>query len=198
MRAARHFLGTAVLIAASVLTAPVASATPANGAKPAFGAALSASMRQLVRAIEADSPSLAQPLFFSESVYISMKTGLIADPARDYRDRLIALYNLDLWAYHQRLVGSSTSFIRFEADPGLATWIAPGTCENRIGYWHEPGVRLVVERDHQVVSALVTSLISWHGLWYVVHLGPNPRPHEVGTVAGFMRGPGRPGPGGGC
>jgi hypothetical protein len=44
----------------------------------------------------------------------------------------------------------------------------------------------------------VASLISWRGLWYVVHLGPNPRPSDVGTVDQPAIGPGSPGPGGGC
>ena len=68
----------------------------------------------------------------------------------------------------------------------------------KIGYWHVPGVRLVFQRGHQVVSVAVASLISWRGVWYVVHLGPNPRPANVGTVDNYRVGPGTPGPAGGC
>jgi hypothetical protein len=56
----------------------------------------------------------------------------------------------------------------------------------------------VMHRAGTVVSVAVASLISWRGVWYVVHLGPNPRPLNVGTVDDFRRGPGTPGPGGGC
>lgn len=192
------------LVALALCGAPLpagaaAGDLPQTTTEPSFGAPLTLVMRQLLRAIEKDSPTLATPLFFPKAAYLKMKTGLIPNPTLDYNSRLVAFYDLDLRAYHERLVGQhATTFVRVVANPQLATWIAPGACENRIGYWHEPGVRLVVERNHRVVSAAVASLISWRGVWYVVHLGPNPRPSNVGTVAGFTRGPGTPGPGGGC
>jgi len=199
----RALLGTGLLMF-TLWSAPLPAGAatkplPQTTTKPSFGAPLTLVMRQLFRAIEKDSPVLATPLFFPEAAYLKMKTGLIANPAGDYLGRLVAFYDLDLRAYHQRLIGQhATTFVRVVADPRLVAWIAPGACENRIGYWHEPGVRLVVERDHRVVSAAVASLISWRGVWYVVHLGPNPRPRNVGTVAGFALGSGTPGPGGGC
>ena len=83
-------------------------------------------------------------------------------------------------------------------NPAQAAWIAPGSCENSIGYWHLPGVRLVYSSQHVVRSVAVASLISWHGVWYVVHLGPNPRPVNVGTVDAPGLGRGVAGPAGGC
>ena len=41
-------------------------------------------------------------------------------------------------------------------------------------------------------------MISWRGEWYVVHLGPNPRPTNTGTVDMPALGPGTPGSAGGC
>lgn len=203
MTTLRAVLGTGLLVFA-LYSAPLPAGgtttdLPQTPTKPSFGTPLTLMMRQLLRAIETDSPALARPLFFPEAAYLRMKTGLITDPIGDYNHRLVAFYDLDLGAYHQRLIGQhTTTFVRVVANLRLATWITAGTCENRIGYWHEPGVRLVVERDHRVVSAAVASLISWRGVWYVVHLGPNPRPRNVGTVTQFAVGPGTPGPGGGC
>jgi len=129
-----------------------------------------------------------------------MKTGVLSDPSSDYAGRLIAFYDLDVPAYHQALGsdGGSAVLVSIDADPSLARWIPPGTCENKMGYWHLPGVRLVYRTTSGVHSFAVASLISWRGTWYVVHLGPNPRPSSIGTVALPADGSGTPGPGGGC
>jgi hypothetical protein len=202
----RLIVGIGMLIASLGLpsvAAPASASASKNlvqtRVEPSFAAPLTARMHRLFHAISADSPSLGASLFFPRSAYFEMKVGLISNPSADYRDRLVALFNLDLHSYHQLLLAHPASFlVRVNANPRLATWIAPGACENRIGYWHVPGVRLVVSRNHRTVSVAVFSLISWRGVWYVVHLGPNPRPRDVGTVAGFAPGPGTPGPGGGC
>jgi hypothetical protein len=129
-----------------------------------------------------------------------MKTGEISDPATDYAERLIAFYGLDIGAYHSLLTdeGTGARLTDVLVEPAYATWIAPGQCENLIGYWHLPGVRLVYEVGAVVHSFAVASLISWRGTWYVVHLGPNPRPQNVGTVDQPQLGAGTPGPPGGC
>ena len=153
-------------------------------------------MTTLWRAISEDNRALAARVFFPEGPYLSMKTGVIPDPAADYRSRLVALYNLDVAKYHRWTSGAR--LVRVNVDQGLATWIAPGACENRIGYWHLPGVRLVLARHHRLWSVGVFSLISWRGVYYVVHLGPNPRVANVGTLDDPRLGAGGPGPGGGC
>jgi len=65
-------------------------------------------------------------------------------------------------------------------------------------YWHLPGVRFVYSVGGAVQSFAIASLISWRGQWYVVHLGPNPRPEDIGTVDQPAAGAGSPGPAGGC
>jgi hypothetical protein len=129
-----------------------------------------------------------------------MKTGQIADPNADFSDRLIAFYDLDIAAYHQQLgAGAPTAhLVSVNATPSDAAYIPPGTCENAIGYWHLPGVRFVYQEGGTEQSFAVASLISWRGVWYVVHLGPNPRPSDVGTVDQPASGAGTPGPPGGC
>jgi hypothetical protein len=172
---------------------------PQTSAEPSFGAALTAQMKQLWRALESNSPALGSAVFFPRGAYVRMKTGAIASPSSDYDDRLVAFFDLDLAAYRERLdVGGPATFVRVLANAADAQWIPPGACENTIGYWHEPGVRLVYRHANSVRSVAVASLISWRGVWYVVHLGPNPRSVGVGTVDGFANGPGVPGPPGGC
>jgi len=78
-----------------------------------------------------------------------------------------------------------------------AAWVPPGYCYNSSGYWHINGARLVYERDGQERSIGIASLISWRGVWYVVHFGGVVRP-AVGLVDDPESGPGYPGPAGGC
>ena len=160
---------------------------------------MAAQMRKLATAIRTDSINLGETVFFPRTAYVNMKTGEIPAPASDYVDRLIAFFRLDLAAYHDRLFARAvTTYVRVRANPADAAWISPGVCENRIGYWHIQGVRLEFIRDSKVVSVAVASLISWRGIWYVVHLGPNNAPFNVGKVDDYSSGVGVPGPGGGC
>jgi hypothetical protein len=155
----------------------------------------------LWKAIVDRSDSEAAPLFFPEQAYIAMKTNEIPYPQSDYVGRLIAFYQLDLLAYHRALGGShasSATLLAVDGNAADAAWIPPGACENGIGYWHLPGVRFVYELHGVEKSFAIASLISWRGVWYVVHLGPNPRPENVGTVDQPANGAGVPGPAGGC
>jgi hypothetical protein len=178
---------------------PNPGSLPQTTVEPNFTVGLNAQMRTLWRAIESDSSSLGRTTFFPEGAYLQMKTGSIPDPSADYVSRLIGFFNLDLAAYHRLAAsGPRSTLVRVEANRADAAWIPPGVCENKIGYWHVPGVRLVFRKAGVIESVEVASLISWRGIWYVVHLGPNPRPTDVGTVDDFQKGPGTPGPAGGC
>ena len=167
---------------------------------PSDDASLLVRFAPLFSAIQSDSQTLAQTVFFPESAYLQMKTGVLPNPTSDYQGRLVAFYNLDLAAYQRQLgaMPNSAQLTAMNADPNYATWIPPGTCENKIGYWHLPGVRMVYSLNGTVNSFAIASLISWRGVWYVVHLGPNPRPSNIGTVDQPATGPGVPGPPGGC
>ncbi len=172
---------------------------PQTNVRPSLGAPLTRQMRTLFQAIASDSHTLGATVFFPRAAYLRMKAGVIPYPASDYAGRLVAFFNLDLAAYHQRLfTRSTTTFVRVNANPRQVAWIAPGACENRIGYWYLPRARLVLLRRDVIVSVAIASMISWRGVWYVIHLGPNPRPVDVGTVDDFEVGPGTPGPPGGC
>ncbi len=176
-------------------TQPQTAAAP-----PSSNAALQARLMPLWKAIQGDNVALAESVFFPESAYVIMKTGQIPYPQSDYQYRLIAFLKLDLATYHDALGSSPASVPLVETigQPAYSTWILPNTCENNVGYWHLPGVRLVYRLNGQVRSFGVASLISWRGVWYVVHLGPNPCPVNVGTLDNPAVGPGTPGPPGGC
>lgn len=187
------------LVASTWVSAATASVNPTQRVEPSRGLPLTQRMSTLFRAITTDSTAIAAPLFFPESAYVSMKTGQIPAPASDYRERLVALYRLDLARYHHVIVAQgAAAFVGVNVAGTRAQWISPGDCENSIGYWHVPGVRLVYRLAGVVRSVAVDSLISWRGVWYVVHLGPNPRRLNVGTLDAPALGRGRAGPPGGC
>lgn len=172
---------------------------PQTRVEPSFTAGLDAQMRTLWHAIAVDSTVTGLSVFFPRGAYLQMKTGAIPYPGSDYSGRLVAFFLLDLAAYHRLIVaGGPATLVRVEVNSSDAAWIAPGGCENKIGYWHLPGVRLVFRKGARTESVRVASLISWRGVWYVVHLGPNPRPVNVGTVDDFRVGAGVAGPAGGC
>ena len=63
-----------------------------------------------------------------------------------------------------------------------AAWVYPGVCYNSIGYWHVGGARVVYTEHGQERSFGIASLISWRGVWYVVHFGEVLRPVVTGVV----------------
>ena len=192
-----------VTVTMLVTPAPLAAATPrhtlAQTVEPPFGSVLTRRMAVLFHDIVGDSLASAERLFFPESAYVAMKTGRIAAPASDYQFRLIAFFSLDLAAYRTHVLANGpATFMGVNSNPRDAQWIQPGWCENSIGYWYLPRTRLVYRTKGVVRSVAVASLISWRGVWYVVHLGPNPRPRNVGTVDLPSLGRGIAGPAGGC
>ncbi len=186
------------LLAAALLSGPASAGAATNTARPVTTpTALLARLEPLWRAVTSGDLSLASPLFFPRVPYVSMKTGEIPAPASDYAHRLWALFQLDLATYHRALAhGAAPRLVAVRAVAADVAWIPPGTCENRVGYWHLGEVRLEFRRQRALWSVGVFSLISWAGRWYVVHLGPNPRPAPVGTLDHLVRGPGVAGAGG--
>ena len=173
---------------------------PQTATEPPVDASLQTTLAPLWTAIVNGSADPALSAFFPQTAYLQMKTGMLPDPASDYADRLIAFYRLDIAAYHQALGAdaSSAKLLSVSAAAADAAYIPPGSCENLIGYWHLPGARFVYQVGGSVESFAVASLISWRGVWYVVHLGPNPRSQDIGTVDQPAVGPGVDGPPGGC
>jgi hypothetical protein len=138
--------------------------------------------RALWQAIAQDKPALAHPFFFPRSAYEQVKA--IANPDGDYRNRLIAWYDLDIHAAHAHLGANAAKaeFVGMDVPSGDAAWIQPGAEYNKGSYYRVYGSRLNYTVDGHAASIGVFSLISWRGEWYVVHLGPSTRPAAEGIV----------------
>jgi len=128
-------------------------------------------MDALWRGIRSNSLSEALPAFFPEAAYAQVKA--ISDPQADWRDRLVGTFRLDIRAAHALLSagGSRARLLRVDVPPAYAHWVRPGVCFNRIGYYEVPNARVVYRDGHSVRSFGIASMISWRGVWYVVHLG---------------------------
>jgi hypothetical protein len=188
-------LVTSLLVSAAIQPA---SATT-NTMKPSIGVSLNNQMSAVWTEILSDSFNEALGNFFPSSAYNQMKKGVLSNPSADYSSRLLAFFKLDFSAYHQLVVtGGPSTFLGIRVNPSQVSWIQVGACENKIGYWHLGPVRVVYEQAGIVKSFAIASLISWNGVWKIIHLGPNPRLHNIGTVDSPLKGAGSPGPGGGC
>ena len=168
-------------------------------AKPkASGRAFRAMVTDLWLAVRTGQAGLGRPAFFPVGAYKQVKA--IADPAADWRTRLWDDFVLDVHAAH-RLLGHdarSAKLLRVLVLPAADdSWIGPGACYNSVGYWHAANSRVVYRLHGQVRSFGIASLISWRGVWYVVHFGGVVRP-AVGMVDEPTAGPGVAGPQGGC
>jgi hypothetical protein len=125
----------------------------------------------LFRAIAEDKPELARPFFFPLVAYQRVKA--VADPERDYRHRLIAAFERDIHAYHQKLSAEAgaLSFVSLDVREENVRWMMPGSEGNRLGYYRVLRSKLRFRAPAGSDNSLeVTSLISWRGEWYVVHL----------------------------
>jgi hypothetical protein len=145
---------------------------PQTDDKPsATGAQFDAGAQGLWQAIVKDDPSLARPFFFPLNAYLQVKN--ISDPAGDYQNRLIANYEQDIHTLHAQLgdAASRAQLTGLTVPNDQAQWITPGVEYNKGSYWRVYGSTLNYTVDGQSHSMPVTSLISWRGQWYVVHLG---------------------------
>lgn len=136
--------------------------------------------------------------FFPLTAYQQVKA--IADPSADWHSRLLADFRLDVAAAHHflRQAPGRPHLVRVIVPAAQAAWIDPGVCDNKAGYWHVAGPRLVYRQHGRIRSIGIASLISWRGRWYVVHLGAVLRSTPAGVVDQPADGPGTPGPPGGC
>ena len=176
--------------------APGAGTRPQTRALPSTdSAAFRAAMQDLWLAVTTGNPRLALPAFFPLAAYQQVKA--IADPATDWDDRLWYDFTLDVGAAH-RVVDPDARLVRVIVPVSDAAWVDPGACYNSIGYWHVPGARVIYQQGGQERSFGIASLISWRGVWYVVHFGAVLRSAPTGIVDQPALGPGVPGPPGGC
>jgi hypothetical protein len=179
--------------------APRAGRRPQTRASPsAHTAAFHAAMTDLWAAVRADRPRLGRPAFFPLAAYAQVKA--IPAPRADWHNRLYADFRLDVAAAHHLLGATArrATLVRVIAPAAQAIWIVPGVCFNSVGYWHVAGARIVYRAGGRIRSFGIASLISWRGVWYVVHLGAVLRAAAVGEVDQPAAGAGVTGPPGGC
>jgi len=176
--------------------APGAGGLPQTRIFPSTdSAAFRNAMADLWLAVTTGNPGLGLPAFFPLAAYQQVKA--IPDPAADWRSRLWYDFTLDVGAAHG-LVASGARLVRVIVPVSDAAWVYPGACYNSIGYWHVPGARVIYLQRGQERSFGIASLISWRGVWYVVHFGAVLRGAVTGIVDQPALGPGVPGPAGGC
>jgi hypothetical protein len=131
---------------------------------PAFHAEMAALWRGVVSGTVRD----AMPAFFPEAAYAQVKA--IASARADWTGRLVHGYALDIAAAHA-LARRGAQLVRVDVPLEYGHWVAPGSCYNRVGYYEVPNSRVVYRQAGALRSFGIASMISWRGVWYVVHLG---------------------------
>jgi hypothetical protein len=155
-------------------------------------------MASLWSGIASDSPGDALTAFFPKAAYLQVKE--IPAAGADWQNRLVHDYGLDIGAAHGLLGHQSASaeLVAVNVPSGFAHWVEPGTCYNRVGYYEVSNARVVYREAGQLRSFGIASMISWRGVWYVVHLGAVLRQEDAGVVDEPMSGPGESSDSGTC
>ena len=125
----------------------------------------------VARAILTGEVEPALAAFFPLVAYQQVKD--VAKPERDYKFRLLANFKRDLLEYHHAL-GAAAADSKFDGvavSEKDAKWMAPGSEGNKLGYFRvlRSRLRFTLPTGRSREFEL-TSLISWRGEWYVVHL----------------------------
>ena len=125
----------------------------------------------VARAILDGEVEPALSAFFPLSAYQQVKD--VAKPERDYKFRLLANFKRDLIEHH-RALGAAAAESKFEGitvSEKDVKWMPPGSEGNKLGYFRVLRSRLRFTLPTGRSRELeLTSLISWRGEWYVVHL----------------------------
>ncbi len=132
----------------------------------------------------------AMAAFFPRGAYVQLKA--IVSAGSDWTDRLVHDYAIDIAAAHTLLGrgAAHASLIAVNVPSAYGHWIEPGVCYNSIGYYEMPNARMVYRLNGRVRSFGIASMISWRGVWYVVHLGAILRSGDSGEVDEPSSGPG--------
>jgi hypothetical protein len=134
-------------------------------------ASFQARMELLARAITTGDADMALPAFFPEVAYAQVKD--IPKPERDWAARLVRAFRRDIAEYHRKLGPSAqkATFAGVKVAEARAKFMKPGSEGNRVGYYRALRSSLTFRLPSGEERSLeLTSLISWRGEWYVVHL----------------------------
>jgi hypothetical protein len=163
---------TSAPVPTTISTTNDVGALPQTDERPsASGSTFTAGVAALWQAIRQDRPELGLPFFFPQRAYLQAKA--INDPATDYQQRLIANFEADVHTLHAQLGANAANaeFVGVDVPDGQAVLVRPGEEYNKLSYWRVYGTTMEYRVDGRTGSFPVTSLISWRGQWYVVHLG---------------------------
>jgi hypothetical protein len=128
-------------------------------------------MQQLADAILAGDGERGRATFFPLVAYAQVKD--VQKPERDYRYRLLAHFDRDVLEYRKALGEDAehAEFLGVEVPEERAQWMKPGKEGNRVGYYRVLRSKLRFRLPNGTERAFeLTSMISWRGEWYVVHL----------------------------
>ena len=189
--ATRHSLRAGASSGVARAAAPAPGTLPQTHVYPSgTSTQFKALMRSLWSGVVADSVRTALPAFFPLGAYLQLKA--IAGASSDWTNRLVHDYGLDITAAHTLLGrhAAHAQLLGVDVPARYGHWILPGVCDNRLGYYEMPNARVVYREDGQTRSLGIASMISWRGVWYVVHFGAILRSSDSGMVDDAALGPG--------
>jgi hypothetical protein len=128
-------------------------------------------MQRVASAIITGDVEKARSSFFPLVAYAQVKD--VQKPERDYRFRLMAHFERDVREYHKALGRDAehAELLGVDVPEARVEWMKPGKEGNRLGYFRVLRSKLRFRLpDGKERSFELTSLISWRGEWYVVHL----------------------------
>lgn len=128
-------------------------------------------MQLLFEAIVANDPTIAEPVFFPVVAYEQVKD--IKKPAADWKHRLMKAFARDIRRHHEKLgpEPQACRFVGVDVDEKRVKWMERGKEGNKLGYFRVTRSTIrYTDPSGQEKKLGLTSLISWRGEWFVVHL----------------------------
>lgn len=139
--------------------------------RPGNSPAFERRMQLLFEAIVANDPAIAEPVFFPVVAYEQVKD--IKKPAADWKHRLMKAFARDIGRHHEKLgpEPQACRFVGVDVDEKRVKWMERGKEGNKLGYFRVTRSTIrYTDPSGQEKKLGLTSLISWRGEWFVVHL----------------------------
>jgi len=122
-------------------------------------------------AIVANDPAIAEPAFFPQIAYEQVKD--IKSPGADWNSRLLRAFGRNIHAYHKDLGDNPAGcrLLGIEIDEARVKVMAKGKEGNKLPYHRVTRSKIRwADASGKERTFELTSLISWRGEWFVVHL----------------------------
>jgi len=133
--------------------------------------AFEARMQLLWKAIVKNDPTIADAVFFPVVAYEKVKD--IKKPAADHKSRLLKAFARNIKEYHDDIGPDpdKTKLLGIDVDEKRVKWMEPGKEGNKLGYFRVTRNKIRYANAAGEEKTLeLTSLISWRGEWFIVHL----------------------------